>query len=305
MFDMHYDLLTLAYMAKDDVRYKGLFDKLHSMKGICANLYFMSKEEMDSELDYPQDIDVFQMFNEAKGILDSYNLNGDILYSIEGCDYIKDTLELERLKQAGLNSILLVWNNENKYGSGNRSDKGLTMEGRKFIRKAIDLGLGIDLSHANKQTFYDIIDEVKKAQTLGKKVICFASHSNLKSLCDVPRNLDTEQILALKEVSGYLGIVAYPGFLTDSDDISLVKEAYVKHILEAVSILSSDYVMLSSDNMDFINYFTDNNNSDKAIYEYDKMALEIREQLLKVLSLDDVNKIMYINAKMIYDELTS
>jgi len=173
MFDTHYDLLTLVYMAKQDN--KDIIPLLKTLNptnvvGVFANLYFMSKEEMQEELIYPNQIDVLEMFIEAKKVLETYKLNCDILYSIEGCDYIKDAKELEELSKAGLNSILLVWNNPNKYGSGNLTHKGLTKQGKEFIQKAIDLGLGIDLSHANEATFNGIIGEIKEKQKQGKKV---------------------------------------------------------------------------------------------------------------------------------------
>ena len=59
--------------------------------------------------------------------------------SIEFKDYsedIEDTDELETLFNLGLRNILLVWNNPNKYGSGNVSTYGLTDEGREFDPEA-------------------------------------------------------------------------------------------------------------------------------------------------------------------------
>ena len=83
------------------------------------------------EEDYLYRIDNVEQFKK-------YLPNTKVLFSIEGCDYINDIDELEELYKLGLRSILLVWNNPNKYGSGNRSDYGLTEEGREFIIKAID-----------------------------------------------------------------------------------------------------------------------------------------------------------------------
>lgn len=298
MFDMHYDLLTLAYMAgPNNEKLNFLFKECESKKGITANLYFMSKEENKKELNYPNNIDVVQMFKEAKTNLESYKLSHKILYSIEGCDYIKDENELETLKKNGLNAIILVWNNENKYGSGNRTNKGLTEEGKKFIQKAIDLNLGIDLSHANKQTYEGIIKEVKR-----KGGVCYASHSNIRYLHDHPRNLSKKQLSLLKEVDGYLGLVAYPKFLTKSKDIKDIKEAYIKNILEAINVLGINRVFLATDNMNFLDYFK-GRSGDASPYEYDKVQDELRESLKPYLNEEEINKIMYENASKLYERL--
>jgi len=305
VFDTHYDLLTLAYMAqKEKININHLLKPLNqkNISGVIANLYFMSEKEMKEELKYPNNINVLDMFKQAKENLNSYNLNCKILYSIEGCDYIKDTDELQKLKEAGLDSILLVWNTNNKYGSGNYSTKGLTEEGKHFIKQAINLELGIDLSHANEKTFDGIIEEIKIAQNSGKKVICYASHSNIRSLHNHQRNLSDRQLELLKEVGGKLGLVAYKDFLTDNQDIKDKRKAYIKHILYAVNKLGIDNIMLASDNMYFINLFK-TYEEDKPIYMYNKMKEEIKEDLSKYFIEEDINKIMYDNAENLYKKL--
>lgn len=42
----------------------------------------------------------------------------------------------------------------------------------------------------------------------GKSPIVFAFHSNAKAVCNVPRNLSDDQILAIKELDGVIGIVS-------------------------------------------------------------------------------------------------
>ncbi len=307
MFDTHYDLLTFVYMAqkenKDITNFLKPLNK-QNISGVISNLYFMSQEEMKKELKYPNKIEVLKMFKQSKQALESYNLDCDILYSIEGCDYIKDTKELEELKHLGLNSIILVWNNPNKYGSGIRLNKGLTEEGKKFIQKAIDLKLGIDLSHANEPTFNDIINIIKENQKQGKQVICYASHSNIKSLQDNPRNLNESQIKKLKEVGGYLGLVSYPSFITNKIDTNQIKKEYIKHIIYATKELDINHVMLSSDNMDFIKEFDTDCQTDVPVYKYANMKDDIYQDLKKHFNKEDINKIMKTNAETLYKKLT-
>lgn len=305
MFDMHYDLLTITLMAnktKKDISHFLTPLNRENVKGVTANLYFMSIEEMKKELIYPHKINVLKMFKTAKKELEQYHLDCKFIYSIEGCDYIKDIKELEKLKKAGLNSILLVWNTESKYGSGKYSNKGLTEEGKKFIRKAIDLGLGIDLSHANEATFDGIIEEIKDAQNEGKSVICYASHSNIRSLHDHSRNLNDNQLEKLKEIGGLLGLVSYKDFLT-TKDTKTAKEEYFKHIAYAVDKLGVDKVMVSSDNMDFNKFFVPEDNSAPAFYPYGQMNELIRQGLSSYFNEDTIEQIMFGNAHQLYKQL--
>ena len=79
MFDTHYDLLTIAYNSyiKNDYSYLEKVSKFfrdNNVRGVIANLYFMSKEEMNEELgpNYYQDsISVYDMF--VKAIIVEYD----------------------------------------------------------------------------------------------------------------------------------------------------------------------------------------------------------------------------------------
>ena len=145
MIDMHYDLLSILYYCylRNDFRYIETLRKNfndNNVNGVIANLYFMSEEEMKDEM-LGKKIDAVEMFKISTSLFKKFFPNLKALFSIEGCDYIKDINELEKLKNLGLSSILLVWNNKNKYGGGTFFKGGLTNEGKVFIKKAIELGI--------------------------------------------------------------------------------------------------------------------------------------------------------------------
>ena len=110
------------------------------------------------------------MFRISTKLFHEYFPDVKVIFSIEGCDFVEID-DLDELYSLGLRNILLVWNNKNKYGSGNRSDKGLTEDGKKFLRKAIDLGISIDLSHMNHNTFYDTVSLLKEEKNKGKDYV--------------------------------------------------------------------------------------------------------------------------------------
>ena len=231
MFDMHYDLLTLAYICYKKNDYSELESWVKNynqsnVRGVIANLCFMGPDEMDNEYAkgyYNKDVSVLEMFKISMKILNKYLPNDTlILTSIEGCDYIKDLNELEELKKAGLNCIIPVWNNKSRFGSGNRTESGLTDEGIALIRKAIELNLGIDLSHANEKTFYGILSVINEYRKMGINPVVYASHSNSRNLCDNPRNLTDDQIKALVNAGGKIGLFGNCNFvLKDSLDVKM------------------------------------------------------------------------------------
>ena len=303
VFDLHHDLLSICYLSS---KYQS-FDYLEKMKkairkdnivGVFCNFYFMNSEEMEEEFRLKkEDIDVLTLFRESKTMYDA-SFSCPSLYSIEGCDYIKGEEELEQLYEAGLDAFLLVWNNPNRYGSGNRSDYGLTEKGKRFLRKGIALGMGIDLSHANQKTFFDMIEVIKEEQQKGKEVICYASHSNSYELCPHPRNLTKDELLALKEVGGMIGLVSYPLFVGDSS-----RSSYVEHIKYMVDLFGSDRVMVSSDNMNFVSIVDPEDQEEHGIYNYNTIQKELKEDLLNVFSEEDTEKILVHNAKKLYDRI--
>ena len=163
MYDSHYDLLTILYF-----NFKKIYE-YGNVNGGIINLYFMSLDEMQEELGITKKEceNVRKMFKESISLLQQMQ-NASIIskdkkfiYSIEGCDFIKRPDDLYDLYNMGLRSILPVWNRENKYGSGNRTKSGLSYMGRELVELAIKLGIAIDVSHANYQTFSDIMDIVE------------------------------------------------------------------------------------------------------------------------------------------------
>ena len=310
MIDTHYDLLSIAYVAylKNDYSYLEKISKYFNSKnvtGVIANLYFMSDEEMKEELHpdyYRENVSVLEMFKKAKEVLDSFLPDTDILYSIEGADYIEGPKELEELYEAGLDSLIMCWNTKNKYASGNRSDEGLTNEGRELLHKAIELGLGIDLSHANKNSFYDMVDFIKEEKSKGYDICVYASHSNSRSLCDRDRNLDDDQLKAIKSVNGLVGVFSNRNFIVSNKDTATKEEKeskYIEHIDYIASIVGVDNVMTATDDMDFCRE-ADHEYGETSIYDYSSISDTLTRQLNRKYGYEVAYNIIYNNA---YDKV--
>jgi membrane dipeptidase len=75
-----------------------------------------------------------------------------------------------------------------------------------------------------------------------------STHSCIKALCDNPRNLDDEQLDALKDTGGVVQVTAVPGFLmAGKKEAEVTLADYCDHIDYAVKRIGIEHVGISSD----------------------------------------------------------
>ena len=86
---------------------------------------------------------------------------------------------------------------------------GLSEFGKKVVVEMNRLGMMVDVSHISDNSFYDVL-EVSTAPVI-------ASHSSCRALCESPRNLDDDMLLALKENGGVIQICILSDYLKIPD----------------------------------------------------------------------------------------
>jgi len=93
--------------------------------------------------------------------------------------------------------------------TGERNDDwlyhGLSELGVKAVAEANRVGLMIDVSHPSRESMMQIV-KLSRAPII-------ASHSAVRALCDHSRNLDDEQLLALKENGGVVQVVGFSSYV--------------------------------------------------------------------------------------------
>ncbi|MGD2121285.1 MAG: membrane dipeptidase, partial [Gemmatimonadota bacterium] len=133
---------------------------------------------------------------------------------MEGVEAIKTDLDaLGVFYEAGLRSLGPVWSRPNAFGHGvpfNFPDlpdigPGLTTAGKDLVRECNQLGILVDLSHLNEKGFWDVV-------ALSTAPIV-ASHSGVWKLCRSPRNLTDDQLRAIGDSGGIVGVNFARAFL--------------------------------------------------------------------------------------------
>ncbi len=85
---------------------------------------------------------------------------------------------------------------------------GLSLLGKQVIAEMNRVGIMIDVSHPSKASMMQSI-ELSKAPIIG-------SHSAARALCNHSRNMDDEQLIALKKNGGVIQIVAFASYVKEA-----------------------------------------------------------------------------------------
>jgi len=160
--------------------------------------------------------------------------------AIEHADCTGQSLNVLRmLYEIGVRSIGLTHNVSSCAADGcleAREGVGLTQFGKSLVQEMNRLGMLVDLAHVSPSAFFNALEVTAKP-------VIF-SHGNSRALCDHPRNLSDEQLKALAENGGVIGMSYVPSFI-DKESPSL--ERLLDHIDHIVSVASVDIIGLGSD----------------------------------------------------------
>ena len=99
--------------------------------------------------------------------------------------------------------ISLTWNEENRFGGGSSTDKGLTDEGRVLLDWMAHHKVPVDLSHTSDWLAEGILEYIDAANL---SIPILASHSNARSIAGVPRNLPDHLIKEIVTRNGVIGL---------------------------------------------------------------------------------------------------
>ena len=163
-----------------------------------------------------------------------------VIYSFESPNMFEDKIDrIELFRSNGVRVMSLTYNHRTPFGCGclDGDTDGLTDLGLSAVAKMNEVGVALDLSHANTKTTADGIAVSKKPVLI--------THAGCRAVYMHPRSKEDRELKALAEKGGVIGIYMLP-FLTDPAKQPMLKD-FLQHLDHAVKVCGEDHVGIGSD----------------------------------------------------------
>jgi len=163
-----------------------------------------------------------------------------VVLSWQNTSGIEDRIDyLQIFSRLGVKIMQLTYNTQNYSGAGYSElrDSGLTGFGREVVNELARVGIVCDLSHVGLQTSADVIEYARQPP-------CF-SHILPAGLKDVKRNKPDEQIRAIGERGGMIGLSQFGPFMQKGNDSTI--DDYVAAVEYVIGLAGEDHVGIGSD----------------------------------------------------------
>jgi membrane dipeptidase len=161
------------------------------------------------------------------------------LLTLENVEALMGSLSNVRIAYyLGVRCMGITWNHANWAADGVLEPRngGFTAAGKKFVKECNRLGILLDVSHLAEAGFWQL------AEMSSDPFI--ASHSNADEICPHPRNLTNDQITAILQKKGMIGLTFVPWFVkTSNAQISDL----LRHIDHICSLGGEDHIGFGSD----------------------------------------------------------
>jgi len=170
------------------------------------------RDAMQSVLDEHADqIELATTASDIERIVKAHKIAA--LLTIEGGHSIDHDLHVLRTYyRLGIRSMTLTHARNTNWAdsaSDTPANNGLTDFGRDVVHEMNRLGMIVDLAHVSDKTFYDALAVTTKP--------VIVSHSSMRAISNVPRNVSDEMLRALAKNGGVIGINFGMGFIHPKD----------------------------------------------------------------------------------------
>lgn len=119
-------------------------------------------------------------------------------------------------------------------------DRGLTHRGRDYVRELNARKIFVDLAHISPRGFWDVVEVHDRSQPL------LVTHTGVAGVTPHWRNLDDEQLRAVADTGGTIGVMYQSSFLGDGS-FSGRAESIARHLEHIKNTVGEDYASLGSD----------------------------------------------------------
>jgi membrane dipeptidase len=162
------------------------------------------------------------------------------LLSLEGADVLQGQFALLRIGfMLGIRILGLTWNHANWAADGIMEKRagGLTNLGRQLVRECNEMGIIIDVSHLSEAGFWELNDVSTRS--------FIATHSNANAVCPHPRNLKDDQLRAIVQRDGFVGLTFVPYFVASTEQVTI--QQLLRHIDHVGSLGGERHIGFGSD----------------------------------------------------------
>ena len=163
-----------------------------------------------------------------------------LILSFESVEMLEGKLErLDLFRNLGVRVMQLSYNRKSPFAAGimEPAGGGLTPLGKEAVKKMNAIGITIDLSHANAATTADALAASSKPVIM--------SHAGCAEIHSHPRNKMDDQLRALADKGGVLGVYDLP-YLAASPKQPTIDD-YMAHMEHALKVMGEDHVGIGSD----------------------------------------------------------
>jgi len=204
-----------------------------------------------------------------------------LLIAIEGSEPLEDIEDIDLFYMLGVRSLQFTWNFDNKFAAScmSKRDYGLTGDGEELVRRCNELGVIIDMAHASKRSTLDVLSM--------SKLPAIVSHANISSVHRHVRNLDDEELEALKKNGGVVGITMIEPTIGKVADVKTLAD----HIIYVYQNFGIENLAIGTDFFGIMHV-----EEPKGLEDITKFGNLWTELLRRGLSESDIEKIAFRNA---------
>lgn len=146
----------------------------------------------------------------------------------------EDLGNIRKFYDLGGRYMSLAHNGHSQFSDSNTGERegwkwnGLSPLGKQAIPEMNKVGIMIDISHPSKASMMQTL-ELTKAPII-------ASHSAVRALCDHSRNLDDDQLRALKKNGGVVQVVAFSAYVKCGQPAPPERQPAIRKLAEEVGL---------------------------------------------------------------------
>jgi membrane dipeptidase len=193
--------------------------------------------------EHAQDIALARTADELEAIIASGRLGA--IHAVEGGHVIEDDVDnIDMLYDLGVRLMTITHDLNNNIAAAATHPRdlrfydGLTDFGRTVIKRMNDRKMIVDLSHASERAFWDVL-KITSAPTA-------ATHTGTQFHSPGERNLTDDQLRALSQNDGIVGVILWPWLLRPRGILAGI-DAYVDNITRIIDIAGIEHVAIGTD----------------------------------------------------------